>query len=75
MMHWGFGMGFGMLIWWALVIIGLVLAVYGLIILVKGKPSKEINRNKEPLDILKERFAKGEINEEEYEQKKDFLLR
>jgi len=76
MMGWGYGMGFGMLIWWALVIGGLVLAFYGLSSLSKGKPTKkEMTRNAEPLDILKERFAKGEISEEEYEQKKQFLLK
>jgi len=78
MMNWGYGMGmgFGMLLWWAIIIGGLVLAFYGLTSLVKGKPSKkEITKNAEPLDILKERFAKGEINEEEYEQKKQILLK
>jgi len=28
-----------------------------------------------PLVILKERFAKGELSEEEYEQKKEILLK
>ncbi|MGI6226593.1 MAG: hypothetical protein ACOYJ1_10090 [Peptococcales bacterium] len=40
MMHWGYGIGFGMLLWWALVIGGLILAFNGLLSLVKGKSSK-----------------------------------
>jgi len=32
-------------------------------------------RREDALEILKRRFARGEITEEEYEQKKAFLLR
>ncbi|MFZ7104026.1 MAG: SHOCT domain-containing protein [Peptococcaceae bacterium] len=76
MMHWGYGMGFGMLLWWAVIIGGIVLAVYGLISLFKGQPVKKgLANDNQSLHILKERFAKGEINEEEYKQKKQILLK
>lgn len=33
----------------------------------------EMRPKEDPFDILKKRFAKGEINEEEYKKKKKFL--
>ena len=80
MMHWGYGygsgMGFGMLLWWAVIIIGIALSVYGLISLFRGQAGKTgFFNNNRPLEILKERFANGELSEEEYEQKKQILLK
>jgi len=78
MMHWGwgYGMGFGMILWWAVVIGLIVLVIYGLTNIFRNQPSKkEFNNNDSSLEILKERFAKGEINEEEYENKKKILLK
>jgi len=64
-----YGTGFGMLLWWAIIIGGIALAVSGLISLSKGQPGKKrLANDNQPLDILKERFAKGELSEEEYEQ-------
>ncbi len=73
MMHWdiGWGMGFGwifMVIFWILVIIGVVY----LIRLVVGTKSNE--KTETALDILKKRYAKGEINKEEFEEKREHLL-
>jgi len=80
MMHWGYGygngMGFGMILWWAVIIAGVALAVYGLGSLFKGQSGKkEFTNDNQSLDIIKERFAKGELSEEEYEQKKQILLK
>lgn len=67
---WGGGYGlFGgifMLIFWILVIVGIVL-------LVKMLFGGHHDRENKPLDILKERYAKGEISKEEFEQKKKDL--
>jgi putative membrane protein len=67
----GFGMGFGpifMIIFWVVIIIG---AVY-LVKLISS--SSRQNRLKEPeetaSDILKKRYAKGEISKEEFEEMK-----
>ncbi len=73
-MHWGdygWGMGFGwliMVLFWILVIVGIVYIVK----LIAGAGKKE-GREETALDILKKRYAKGEINKEEFEEKKKDL--
>ncbi|PGT84539.1 MULTISPECIES: SHOCT domain-containing protein [Bacillaceae] len=72
-----FGMLLNMLIW--ILIIGF--AIYGFVLLImkpfeKNKDSSGKNNSQgNALDILMERFARGEIDEEEYEQKKRVLQR
>ena len=61
--------GLGMLLFWGLVIAGVVLAVRWL---VAGHSSTSATSadGKPALEILRERYAKGEIDQNEYEQKK-----
>ncbi len=64
----GFG-GIGMLLFWGLLIAGVVLLVrwFG-----AGPSSSALPpvRGKSAVDILAERYAKGEIDKEEFEQKR-----
>jgi putative membrane protein len=69
----GFMMGYGgfgwlaMIAWWALVIIGIVL----LIRWASGQPrDRRWTHERTALDILNERYAKGEISKEEFEEKR-----
>lgn len=64
----GFGGGF-MLIFWILFI---VLVVWLIKTSMSGSGETK-KRNKSALEILEERFAKGEIGQEEFEQKKQAL--
>jgi putative membrane protein len=67
------GMGFGMvsmLLFWVL----LILAIIALIKYTRSSGnSSERNSEKTALDILKERYARGEIEREEFDQKKHDL--
>lgn len=74
-MHGIGGMGLGMVWWW---IIGLILVAF-IIWAVMRSTGQNNNRNntanhKSPLDILKERYARGEIDKEEFEQRKKDLM-
>lgn len=71
-MLWGFGW-WGMMIFWIAVIIGLIFLVKWLA--EQGRTDKRTSQTEESaLDILKKRYAKGEINKEEFEQKKRDLM-
>ena len=64
---WGLGMLLVMLVFWGLVIAGLVLAVRWL--MRQGRPSG----SDVALEILRERYARGEIDRDEYLAKKGDL--
>lgn len=56
------------LVWWVFWVI-LILWIFATPYNIPGQRTK----NDSPLDILKKRFAKGEITKEEFEEKKKFL--
>ena len=61
---WGLGMMLMMLVFWGLVIVGIVLAIRWL------AGQGERSRSDRALDILRERYARGEINKDEFEAKR-----
>lgn len=64
-----FGGGW-MMIFWALLLIVLI------VILIKAVlNSRSQNTGETPMDILKRRYANGEIDKEEFEEKKKELLK
>lgn len=75
MMGYWYGMGafgwIGMLLFWALIIVGIVYLVR---YLNSQNPNQGTNRQPESadsaLDTLRERFAKGEIDQEDFEQRR-----
>jgi len=58
-----------MIIFWGLIILGLIFLIRWLAGTLKASKGEE-----SALDILKRRYARGEINKEEFEQKKRDLL-
>src|SRR6266498_1968615 len=64
---WGLGMMAMMLLFWALVIIGLIVGIRWLA--GQGK----VSRSDSALEILRQRYARGEINKNEFEAKKKDL--
>lgn len=64
----GFGMGIGMLFFWGLIIAAIVMLVRGFS--AKSGGSEPRLREKTALDILGERYARGEIGKAEFEEKR-----
>ena len=74
----GWGMGwFGpifMVVFWGLVITGLVLFIRWLV-QGSGRGAQVGSESLNAIEILKERYARGEIDREEFEQKKQDLMK
>jgi putative membrane protein len=62
---WGIGMMLMMLAFWGVVIVGIVLVIRWLVS--QGRESRSTDA---ALDILRQRYARGDINKEEFEAKK-----
>ena len=69
MMGFGFG-GLGMIIFWVAILIGAVYLVKHLVS--QGRPRQEASS---PMEILKTRYASGEISKDEINQLKHELKR
>jgi putative membrane protein len=58
-----------MMWWWILIPVLLVLGVF----LYNGRNGQNTEKKENPMDILDNRFAKGDISKEEYEEQKRTL--
>ncbi len=65
---WGMGLGFiFMILFWLLIVLGIAALIRWL----QAQPgSNQGTRGKTPFEIVQERYARGEIDRDEYEQKK-----
>jgi putative membrane protein len=77
MMGWGYGMGWAgmifMAVFWIAVIVGIAFLIRRLVVSTgsagnRGKPEESA------LEILKKRYARGEIKKDEFEEKKKDLI-
>ncbi|MEB1083485.1 SHOCT domain-containing protein [Citrobacter portucalensis] len=78
--NWGefgwWGMGFGFLfmaLFWVLIVLGIVALIRWLMRESQSGPAQDrgmLPRDKTPLEIVQERYARGEIDRDEYEQKR-----
>ena len=64
----GFGGGIVMILFWILVVVGIVVLVKYAI-----SNTTRSDQSRSALDILKKRYAKGEIDKDEFESKKKDL--
>ena len=70
MFGWGFGGMIMMLIFWAAVVFFIVWLVRE----ARDDSRSRVSRSKSALDILDNRYAKGEIDKKEFEEKKKDLV-
>lgn len=77
MMGWGYGMGWiGMIFmaaFWIAVIVGIVFLIRWLMVST-GSAGIGGKADESALEILKKRYARGEIKKEEFEEKKKDLI-
>jgi putative membrane protein len=77
MMGWGYGMWW---IWPIFMLIFLVAVIIGIILLIRwlttstGQGARATGTEDSALEILRSRYARGEIDREEFEQKKKDLM-
>ncbi|GIV57893.1 MAG: hypothetical protein KatS3mg042_0806 [Rhodothermaceae bacterium] len=64
---WMWGMHWGWWIFWLLVVLVFV-------VLLRRATHEAPSRDESPLDILKKRYARGELTTEEYEERKKHLI-
>jgi putative membrane protein len=74
---WGMGW-FGMimmLLFWVLIIAGIVILIRWMVQKTSSRNRSNIGTGSQAMDILKERYAKGEISQDEFESMKKDILR
>ena len=58
-----------MFVFWALIITGIILLIVWIVRRV-SYPGRDLSRTDKAIEILKERYARGEINKEDFEKMK-----
>ena len=76
MMGWGYGMGWFwpiiMIVFWISLIVGIIFLIRWVVLSTDRR--HETKAGDSALEILRKRYAKGEINKEEFEEKKKDLV-
>ncbi len=75
-MHWGdYGWGWGMGFGWAFMVLFWIIVIAVIVFIVKAVTGGEKSRREEEsaVDILKKRYARGEISKEDFDRMRDDL--
>ena len=67
------GMGWGMIFGWILGVFALIVVVWLIVKAVNYSSHSQNDDDKSALDVLKKRFAEGDISREEYEEMKKII--
>jgi len=69
-MHWDYGWGMGFGLGWISMVVFWILLILGIVYLVKmiAGGTKKGETTESSLEILKKRYAKGEISKDEFER-------
>lgn len=62
-------MGIGMILFWSLIIVGIIVIIVGIIVLIRFTAAPKIGPTAHPPtpeQVLADRFARGEISDTEY---------
>lgn len=70
----GVNMAIGLGVIWLIIQLVVVIGVIYLIVYLVKNSNRSANTRSNALEILKERYARGEISEEEFEEKKKKLM-
>lgn len=76
-MHWydgGWGMGGGLVLW-TLILVAVVVVLVFFVFRGNGLGQRSTNPSDSPEEILKRRYARGEIDRDEYERRLNDLRR
>ena len=73
MMHDGYGGFWGGWFWWIIILIIILAVILFLFRTNRPKPPGDFQTRRSALEILEERYARGEISKEEYQEKKKDL--
>ncbi len=65
--YWGMG-------WWWIIVLFIIVAIVWMALKTKNKNNNNTSFGKTPLEILKERYARGEIGKEEFEERNKNLM-
>ena len=67
---WGYGWGVAHMIVWVVILIAIIIGIVWLVRSLSAKDDRVLSHRRAGLDVLEERYARGEINRDEYLEKK-----
>ncbi len=70
----GWGMGWGMGFGWIIGLVVLIFIIWIIVRVVNNNKGTGRSDKRSPVDILKERYARGEIDKKEFDERKKDLM-